>query len=227
MPERTFSPSPILSCQGLIFGPDPRQPVLRGLDMALFSGEALILRGPSGSGKSTLLRLLCNLMEPQAGTILLHGLSIADMPPPEVRRRILYLQQQPTLLDASVRDNLLLPLRLAANRQRPAPADDVLAYRLRAMGLQTVSLDAPALQLSVGQRQRLCLLRAMLLQPDVLLLDEPTAALDPGNAAAVLQAVAAVHAAGTACILVAHGELPLPAGMPIRTATLEDGRLQS
>jgi putative ABC transport system ATP-binding protein len=199
--------SVILECDHTSFA-YPGQPViLDTISWQLFTSSYTWLRGPSGSGKSTLLRLLCRLLEPTTGEISFNGKPLREIDPPSLRRQVMYLHQTPVVLEASVRDNLLLPFTFALNHDLDRPDEKVLSARLEEMLLTGVSLETPAAGLSVGQKQRLCLLRAMLLGPAVLLLDEPVAALDKESAAVVLAMVQRLHRdQGTTVIMVAHGE---------------------
>ena len=141
-------------------------------------GSFYLIGGPSGIGKSTLLRLINRLEEPQSGDILFNNRSVYSYIAPVLRRSILYIQQTPTAIDGSVRDNLLLPFSFKSNREIEKPNDDILKRYLDTLLLAGVGLEDAGLNLSVGQLQRLCLIRGLLLSPEILLLDEPTSALD-------------------------------------------------
>jgi putative ABC transport system ATP-binding protein len=162
--------------------------ILDGADMAVPRGAFALLTGPSGAGKSTLLRLFCRLEEPQEGLVLLNGESVAGLPPAMLRRRMSYLQQTPTVVPGSVRENLLLPFSFKAAAGEPKPDDAALSALLGRLAAGDIPLSQEASTLSVGQRQRLCLARALLTKPEVLLLDEPVSALDADSARAVLDA---------------------------------------
>ncbi len=141
-------------------------------------GEVLALVGPSGAGKSTLLRLLNFLETPASGSIrFLDAEYSADQTPPiEMRRRVTTVFQRPMLLNRSVRANVAFGLRLRGQRNSSA----WIASTLARVGLESLARQR-AHTLSGGEAQRVALARAMVLRPDVLLLDEPTANLDPYN----------------------------------------------
>jgi putative ABC transport system ATP-binding protein len=175
-------------------------------------GAYVLLRGPSGAGKSTLLRLLCRLEEPLAGRILLDGEPVDAMPPALLRRTVAYVQQMPTLLPGTVRENLLLPFSFKANSGLVPPGDDSLADRLAAFLLDGVTPDSRAETLSVGQAQRVCLIRSLLLEPRAVLMDEPTASLDQRSAEVVLAKAAELSRQGTTVVMVSHSSEE-PAGV--------------
>lgn len=199
--------------------------VLDSADFAAGRGSFTVLRGPSGAGKSTLLRLLCRLEEPQEGRVLLDGADIRELPPAVLRRRVAYLQQTPTVVSGSVRENLLLPYSFRANAGLPRPDDARLLAALALLNAADIPLDQQASTLSVGQRQRLCLARALLPGPEALLLDEPTSALDPDSAAAVLQAAEDTCLdAGVTVVLVSHTEFA-PRRVVPQNLRLDAGKL--
>ena len=150
--------------------------ILRGVDVAFEPGHRYVILGASGAGKSTLARLLNRLDDPDAGTIRLGDAPLASLPVVEVRRRIALVLQSPRPLPGSLEDNLAYPFEA---RRLPRPAADVLADALGAVGLDPDALGRDAAGLSGGERQRLALAAALGPGPEILVLDEPTAALDP------------------------------------------------
>ena len=171
-----------------------------------------LVRGPSGAGKSTLLRLLCRLEEITAGSIRYRDTDTASMDPTQLRRTVAYVQQTPTLVAGTVRENLLLPFSFQANKDITPPSDTDLADRLGSFLLRGVTLESAANKLSVGQSQRVCLIRSLLLEPEVVLLDEPTASLDPESAKVVLDKAVELSGRGVTVIMISHTE-KTPAGV--------------
>jgi UDP-glucose/iron transport system ATP-binding protein len=196
-----------LECRQVSFAYPKKPAVFDQVSLTFPAGSFNWLRGPSGCGKSTLLRLLGRLLEPSQGQINFNGQPLPSFDPPSFRRQVVYLQQTPVVLDASVHENLLLPFSFKVNQALLPPEENFLSARLEEFLLRGISLLTPATSLSVGQKQRLCLLRAMLVKPSVLLLDEPAAALDKESARVVLEMVQRLNREqGVTIILAAHGE---------------------
>jgi phosphate transport system ATP-binding protein len=209
----------------------PAGPALTDVTLAIAERVVTAVVGPSGCGKSTLLRCLNRMHEtvPGAtvrGAVHLDGVDIYA-PGTDVialRRRVGLVLQHPTPFPTrSVRDNVLA----GAPRRRPRGDDDALVEALlRQVGLWGEVRDrlrAPATGLSVGQQQRLCIARALATGPTVLLLDEPTAALDPANGATI-EALLRALVAHVTVVLVTHN-LPMAARVSDRAVFLLDGRV--
>ncbi len=158
--------------------------LLHPADFALHAGERAVLTGPSGSGKSVFLRALALLDPLDGGTVLWRGEPVPRASIPRFRGHIAYLRQRPALFDGTVEDNLRYPYRLAAWRDA---AFDVAHSRslLDAARRPADFLGRHASELSGGEAQIVALVRVLQLDPDALLLDEPTASLDPDSARAV------------------------------------------
>jgi putative ABC transport system ATP-binding protein len=151
--------------------------VLRGLSARLPRGASCLF-GPSGSGKSTTLRLLDRLIDPDRGRVVYEGSPVQQRDVLELRREVCLVPQLPALVEGTVADNVAYGPRLSGHSfDSRAP--------LQLAGLDASFADRPADRLSVGEQQRVMLARALALQPRVLLLDEPTAALDAAATAAV------------------------------------------
>lgn len=152
-----------------------------GLDLTVETGDFVLIQGASGIGKTSLLRLFNRLQDPTSGQILVDGTPVGDIDVTTLRRRIGYVQQTPILVDGTVRDNLHLPFRYKASGSSSPPSDETLSQWLVDCQLNGVGLDDDAQTLSVGQKQRIALIRSLLVEPDVLLGDEPTSALDEAS----------------------------------------------
>ena len=151
--------------------------IWRGLDLRLAAGERAVLTGRSGTGKSLLLRTLCGIDRPDEGHVHHRGELVSGHELPRFRARVVYVQQQPVLIPGTVLDNLELPLRFQVNAGR-GTRDGRAAALLSQLGKSVGFLDQRASVLSGGEGQIVALVRALLLEPEVLLLDEPTAHLD-------------------------------------------------
>lgn len=173
-----MAPETMLQCEQIRFSYPGGKLLFECLDATFAAGSFTLLQGSSGAGKSTLLRLLVRLEHPLAGVIRFQGSPLTAYQPAQLRKDIAYLQQTPSLIPGTVRANLLLPFTFRHNRNLVRPAEEQLRQDLNRLLLDQVRLDQPALELSIGQQQRLCLLRMLGLQPKMLLLDEPTSALD-------------------------------------------------
>jgi putative ABC transport system ATP-binding protein len=151
--------------------------VLRGLGARLPVGASCLF-GPSGSGKSTVLRLLNRLADPDSGRVLYEGVDVREREVLSLRREVCLVPQVPALVEGTVADNVAFGPRLAGHSFDSRTP-------LELAGLDASFAPRPADRLSVGEQQRVMLARALALEPRVLLLDEPTAALDAGAKAAV------------------------------------------
>ena len=172
--------------------PDREQPALSEVTMAIRPGERIAVIGPSGAGKSSLLTLLLRFAEPTAGTIDVGGQALARIPADQWRRNLAWVPQNPHLFDASIAENIALG-RPSANR-RAIERAAAMAGAGKFIADLAAGYDTPVgergLRLSSGQRQRIALARAFLLDAPLLLLDEPTAHLDPFSAFELQEAVA-------------------------------------
>ncbi|MGS0745191.1 ABC transporter ATP-binding protein [Syntrophomonas erecta subsp. sporosyntropha] len=152
----------------------------------LAPGEILAIKGPSGSGKSTLLRILARLIQPREGTVFYHGINWGSISPQEWRTKIHYVPQKPVIFDGNSEDNLRVPFQIKSSLNIDFPYDLAINY-LEQLQLSQSVLSQEARTLSGGEASRLCLVRALLIDPEVLLLDEPTAYLDGDNRKAALR----------------------------------------
>jgi tungstate transport system ATP-binding protein len=176
--------------------------VLQVDSLDIQQGEILAVVGPSGAGKSTLLRLLNFLEPPTSGSIRFLGSEFSPdrTPPLALRRRVTTVFQRPILLNRTVWANVAYGLQLRRQRQFSSQVQAALEQ----VGLTSMAHQR-ARTLSGGEAQRVALARAMVLQPDVLLLDEPTANLDPYNVGLIEEIVQMLNTKeGTSLVLVTH-----------------------
>ncbi|CAG9196755.1 ABC transporter ATP-binding protein [Paraburkholderia tropica] len=193
---RVDARAPLVEAHGIARRDAQRgQVLLHPTDFALHNGERVVLTGPSGSGKSVFLRALA-LLDPldspkphDGGALRWHGEPVTRARIPSYRRHIAYLRQRPALIDGSVEDNLRYPYSLAVYRDTAFDAARVRAL-LDATGRGADFLARAAADLSGGEAQIVALVRVLQLDPEALLLDEPTASLDPESAREVEALVA-------------------------------------
>lgn len=185
---------------------DPaRGPALDGLSFRVPAGETLILAGPSGAGKSSLIEILLGFVRPDSGRVTLNGADIADLVPAALARLTTWIGQRPVLFAGSVRDNIRFARPEATDAEiedaaRAARVSDFAA--LLPAGLDT-AVGEGGFGLSGGQAQRVVIARAFLRNAPLLLLDEPTAHLDPATEADVLDSLRRL-AIGRTVILASH-----------------------
>lgn len=178
------------------------QPVLRNITMAIAPGEFVALVGPSGSGKTTLAYSILGLVKTTSGTIHLGGHLIDDIDLRSIRRRISLVNQEPVVMNASVRDNVAFGRDIDDDRIREALRMADLGM-FEAEGALDTILGIDGQDLSVGQRQRLAFARALYRQPRLLVLDEATSALDPTSQKALMNAMDRVRG-GSSLLVIAH-----------------------
>jgi putative ABC transport system ATP-binding protein len=171
-------------------------PTLTAIDLIVPANGVTVLAGPSGAGKSTLLRLLNRLDDPLAGEIRWQGRPLIDWVPTELRRQVAMVFQRAPIFPGTVLDNLQVAL--------PEVTSQRAAHVLEHVGLDVELLDHDAETLSGGEAQRMCVARALLTDPVVLLADEPTAALDRAARATVEDLGRSLADSGVAVIWVSH-----------------------
>ncbi|WP_413207318.1 ATP-binding cassette domain-containing protein [Rhodospirillum sp. A1_3_36] len=219
-----------LSCRNISFRFKSDGPaVLSGLDLVIKRGELVILQGSSGGGKTTLADILSGLLHPTEGEVQIDGQPLTPAMGRDWRRRVAYVIQDPLLFVGTIRENLTW---CAPGQGATAPKDDALWEVLRLSSAEAFvralpqGLDSPlgpgGHGLSGGQKQRLSLARALLRHPDLLILDEPTGALDRETEAQLGQTIASLK--GEMTILVVTHKTP-EVWSPNQVVTLSGGRL--
>ena len=177
--------------------------VLRGVNLTINKGDCVVLVGPSGCGKSTFLRCLNHLEEPDDGEIIFNGKPVTDHDIDHVRQKMGMVFQHFNLFPhLTVKKNITLaPVRLGLMTQ--AEADKKAVELLERIGLADKADTYPNM-LSGGQKQRIAIVRALAMNPDVLLFDEPTSALDPEMVGEVLELMKELARAGMTMVCVTH-----------------------
>ena len=214
-----------LAAAGVIAGFEGRE-VLRGLDLTVPAGSRVALLGANGSGKTTLLRTLAGAHRPSAGQGLLDGEPVrfdrAGLR--EHRRRVQLVLQDPDdqLFSADVRQDVSFgPLNLGLSEEQAAEATDAA---IAAMGIEHLA-DRPTHQLSYGERKRAVIAGALAMNVDVLLLDEPTAGLDPAGVEALLQTLVQINERGTTLVFSTH-EVDNALAFATHAAVMTEGKLR-
>jgi len=198
--------------------------VLHNLNLAIHRGEVFTLIGPTGAGKTTLLRIIDLLEVPSAGEIYFDGKCIprSGKQRLEIRRRMSFVHQKPQVFNLSVYDNVACGLRWRGEKEdRIAEKVD---HILKVVGLQGYE-NRNARTLSGGEAQRVALARALVLEPEVLLLDEPTANLDPISAAQIEQVISYVARQRKITMLMATHDMSQGRQLADRIGMLLDGKL--
>lgn len=196
------------------------------LSLEIRRGELVVLTGPSGAGKSTLLKLVSALEPASAGRISVNGVDLGRLRPralPYLRRQIgLIFQDHKLLYDRDVFANVALPLRIVGFD--PAAIRSRVGAALDRVGLLERSRSMPV-ALSGGEQQRLCIARAIVHRPAILLADEPTGNLDPEYAAAITDLLQSLNLAGVTVVIATHDPVVVQRLRP-RLVQLQGGRLR-
>ena len=177
--------------------------VLKGVDLTIDKGDCVVLVGPSGCGKSTFLRCLNRLEEPDGGKVIFNGKAVTDHDIDHVRQKMGMVFQHFNLFPhLTVKKNITLaPVKLGLMKQ--AEADAKAMELLERIGLADKADTYPNM-LSGGQEQRIAIVRALAMNPDVLLFDEPTSALDPEMVGEVLELMKELARSGMTMVCVTH-----------------------
>src|ERR1035437_6609032 len=199
---------------------------LAELSFSIETGEPVFITGRSGAGKSTLLKLIPAIERPTSGTVLVNGQNIGSMRRraiPFLRRNLgLIFQDQKLLYDRSAFDNVMLPLVVTGHPWRDAARGARAA--LDKVGLLDRERANP-IALSGGEQQRLCIARAVVNRPNILIADEPTASLDSASAAEVMEMFRSFNQVGVTVLIATHDEALVQHFNP-RVLTLKQGRLE-
>lgn len=199
------------------------RPVLHGIDLEINENDLIVIQSESGTGKSTFLKLFNRFCDPVSGTILFNNKELYEYGIDDIRSSIIYLPQLPFMIEGTVEENLSFPFSFHANKAKKYDPEKALEW------LDYFQMDVrpahDALKLSTGQKQRIALIRAMLLEPRVLLLDEPGSSLDSGNKELIDRKIETlIDSSGISVLMATHSETGFRDGT-YRLFRLDNGRL--
>ena len=194
--------------------------IIRDVSLSVNQGDYITIVGPSGSGKSTLLKLCSDLISPTSGIITYKGQNLATIDPESYRKEVGYCFQRPYLFAKTVRRNILFPYDIRGLQ----PDMNRIEYLFDLLYMPLNYMERRNDELSGGEMQRICLIRSLIFEPNVLLLDEVTSALDATNTSIVENVIDELHKKGITIISITHNE-----EQSLRTAsrriTIVDGQL--
>lgn len=210
---------PQLTVSNIVFRPEKKS-ILNGISFTVDKGERVIITGPSGGGKSTLLKIIASLINPTEGTVEFNGEMILEKDVLSYRQKVSYFFQNATLFDQTVRDNLSFPYEI-----RNEKFDEAHCVKmLERVKLDKSYLDMPIKELSGGEKQRIALVRNLIYEPEVLLLDEVTSSLDTENKEIIYEILDELNTENAITILsVTHDEREI--NQADRVLTIVNGEL--
>jgi phospholipid/cholesterol/gamma-HCH transport system ATP-binding protein len=224
--EDTSHPIAELENVHLNFG---KQHILSGLSLSCAPGERLVVMGKSGGGKSTLLRLILGILRPQDGHVRFKGLEVMRMGRwrlNRMREKIGMVYQYSALISSlSVEDNLALPLEELTDKT-PKEIEEIVDEKLELVGLADAKEKMPA-ELSGGMRKRIGLARALVLNPELILYDEPSAGLDPVASASIDELMISLSEKTNAASIIVTHEMDSAFKVATRMAMLFQGRIHA
>jgi len=224
--KKTGNNAPPVQVQSLnkSFGP---QTVLKGIDLQVARGETLSVLGRSGTGKSVLLKLLIGLQKPDSGSILVDGKEITKLPVKElneVRKKVGFLFQQAALYDSlTIKENVAFPLR-RHSQMSDGERDKRVSELLASVGMEKDTEKLPS-EISGGMQKRVGLARALALEPEILLFDEPTAGLDPITAAEIDDLIVGLQKKRQLTSIVVTHDIHTARVVSNRVALMKDGQI--
>ncbi|PTI86101.1 methionine ABC transporter ATP-binding protein [Staphylococcus warneri] len=176
--------------------------ILKDINFKVDKGDTIAIIGPSGSGKSTLLKQLNHLIEPTLGTLYLNGKPYHDYTPESIRMKVSYLMQQSEMIGTTIEDNMKFP----SEARNQAFDKDKALNLLEKVGLGDYDLSAEIEHMSGGEKQRITIARQLMFEPEVLLLDESTSALDTHNKERVEDIIFKMAEEGIAILWITHSD---------------------
>ncbi|MEB3214934.1 MAG: ATP-binding cassette domain-containing protein [Nostocales cyanobacterium 94392] len=201
----------------------PEYPILQDISFEIYQGDRVAIVGPTGAGKSYLLRILNRLWEPTSGKIYLENREYRQIPAIELRQSITLVAQETKLLGMRVKDALIYPLKLR-NLSKPQ-IEERISYWIEQLDIPNDWLNRTETQLSVGQRQLVNLVRGLVIQPKILLLDEPTSSLDLVTAERVIEVLNQLYKKHQTTIVMVNHQLNIAKMFCTRLLYLKQGSL--
>lgn len=202
------------------------RPLFEGVNLTFKHGEIALVRGRSGCGKTSLLRLLSRFLLPTRGCLTLDQRPYGEFRYQELRTRIVYIHQSPVMEETlPVLENVLLPFSYGIHKTRKRPEEEEIRRLCADFHLRPEVLSREAGSLSMGEKQRVALIRAHLLRPEFMLLDEPLANLDEESAAAIGAWIARQTLASTGLVVASHQPVEGIAGGKVRIFEMAEGGL--
>ncbi|QLE54763.1 ATP-binding cassette domain-containing protein [Nostoc sp. TCL26-01] len=198
-------------------------PILQDISFEVSGGDRLTIIGPAGAGKTSLLRLINRLSEPHSGKIYLENQEYHHIPITQLRQTVTLVLQEPKLLGMTVQQALVYPLVL-----RSLPKETIqqrISHWTEQLQIPSDWLGRTEVQLSLGQRQLVAIARALIIQPQILLLDEPTSSLDIAQASHLMQVLTHLNQNYHTTILMVNNHLDLAQMFSNRLLYLQQGRL--
>ncbi len=219
----------ILKLENASFAYKAEHPVFTNINAEISENELIVIQGESGLGKSTFLKLFNRFCEIDKGRILLNDRELKEYEIDRLRGQIIYLPQLPFMIDGTIEDNLSFAFDFQAHKEKTynsPKAEEWMSY----FQLNT-KLNDNALKLSTGQKQRIALIRALLLEPDILLLDEPCSSLDRKNRELIEQKIESLASESKVTVLMAtHSDVTFDQSnyrkFTIKGKKLEEGKPQ-
>ncbi len=213
----------LFTLKDVTFSYDSGQSIFQSMNLDIIKNALIVIQGESGAGKSTFLKLLNRFCDPDTGSIYFHEKALENYQIDKLRSRVIYLPQLPFMIEGSIEDNLTFPFSFHTHHKdkySQKKAEEWLHYfQLHA------SLKSEAIKLSIGQRQRVALIRSLLLEPEVLLMDEPCSALDAKNKTLIEHKIESLTADSQLTIVMAtHSEVAFT-GSHYSRYRLEDKKL--
>ena len=194
--------------------------IISDVSLSVNQGDYITIVGPSGSGKSTLLKLCSDLISPTSGTITYNDRPLTAIDPKSYRREVGYCFQRPYLFAKTVRRNILFPYDIRGLK----PDMSRIEYLFDLLHMPLNYMERRNDELSGGEMQRICLIRSLIFEPKVLLLDEVTSALDATNTSIVENVIDELHKKGITIISITHNE-EQSLRIANRRITIVDGQL--